>query len=188
MNAPDEPGPLWWVFAPYAYALILAGSALQVWTGAGGGPLGHRSVVIGLAGLLPLGVHAAWTWFGLPGERDPTPLTLGPVGLALASALFPGGLLEVRPLAQHELIERLPLGVVMADRSGAVFDVNPHAERALALPRAELIGRSLDAIVAEAPTSYRVEISEVTLASRPMARFAFLHPPDAAVRERQDAA
>jgi len=110
------------------------------------------------------------------------------VGLALASALFPGGLLEVRPLVQHELIERLPLGVVMAYLSGVVFEVNPQAARALALPRAELIGRSLDEIVAEAPTSYRVEISEVTLASRPMARFAFLHPPDAAVRERQDAA
>lgn len=184
----NRPGPLWWVFTYYAYALILLGSALHVWGGLRRrGPHGRQTLVIGIAGLLPLGVHVGWTWLGFPGDRDPTPLTLTPVGLALAASLFPGGLLDLRPLAQRELIEHLPLGVVMADRRGTILDVNPCAELALGLPRAELVGRALDAIVAEAPARYRVEISEVALASRVVARFAFLHPPSDSARRDQAA-
>ena len=189
MVEPGRPGPLWWVFTPYAYALILAGSALHVWSGVRRrGPRGHQTIAIGLSGLLPLVAHASWMWFGIPDGRDPTPLLLTPVGLALASTLFPGGLFDVRPLAQRELIDHLPLGVVMADRAGTVFAVNVHAEMALALPRAEAIGRALDAIVGEAPPSYRVEQSEVLLASHVVARFAFLHPPAGTGAARDEAA
>ncbi len=189
MTEPGQPGPLWWVFTPYAYALILAGSALHIGGGIRRrGPRGYQAIAIGLAGLLPLAVHASWTWLGFPEGRDPSPLVLTPVGLALASTLFPGGVFDVRPLAQRELIDHLPLGVVMADRSGAVFAINVHAEMALALPRAEAIGRALDAIVAEAPASYRVEQSEVLLASQIVARFAFLHPPVATHAHRDEAA
>ncbi len=187
MPAPDRPGPLWWVFMPYGYALILIGSAWHIGTALRRrGPRRLQTLAIGVAGLLPLAAHVSWTWFGFPDGRDPTPLLLTPVGLALASTLFPGGLFDVRPLAQRELIDHLPLGVVMADRAGTVFAVNLHAEMALALPRAEAIGRALDAIVAEAPPSYRVEQSEVLLASQVVARFAFLHPPagTAMARER----
>ncbi len=189
MPAPDRPGPLWWVFTPYAYALIFGGSALHIWSGLRRrGARGLQALAIGAAGLLPLAAHASWTWLGFPDGRDPTPLLLTPVGLALASTLFPGGLFDVRPLAQRELIDHLPLGVVMADRAGTVFAVNVHAEMALALPRAEAIGRALDAIVAEAPPSYRVEQSEVLLASQVVARFAFLHPPAGTVVARDAAA
>lgn len=189
MPEPNRPGPLWWVFTPYAYALILAGSALHVWSGLQhGGTRGHQTVAIGVAGLLPLAAHVSWTWLGFPGGQDPTPLLLTPVGLALAGTLFPGGLFDVRPLAQRELIDHLPLGVVMADRAGVVFAVNLHAELALSLPRAEAIGRALDAIVEETPAAYRVELSEVTLASQVVARFAFLHPPAGTSLRREEAA
>ncbi len=189
MTNVGRPGPLWWVITPYAYALIVAGSALHIGSGLRRhGPRGYHAMAIGLAGLLPLAAHVGWTWFGFPDGRDPTPLLLTPVGLALASTLFPGGLFDVRPLAQRELIDHLPLGVVMADRAGTVFAINVHAEMALALPRAEAIGRALDAIVAEAPPSYRLEQSEVLLASQVVARFAFLHPPAGSARVRDEAA
>lgn len=185
MQGPGRPGPLWWVYTPYAYALILTGSVLLLFRGAqrGGSP-GRHQVVIGAAALLPLAAHAAHTWLGVPAGRDPTPLTLTPVVLAVVGMLLPGSILDVRPLARGELLDHLPLGVVMADRSGMVFDVNPYAEMALALARAEAIGRSLDAILAEVPASYRVEISEVELVSRVVARFAFLHPPQGQREER----
>jgi hypothetical protein len=189
MSEPGRPGPLWWVFTPYAYAMILAGSALHVGSGLRRrGSNGYQTIAIGLAGLVPLFAHASWTWLGFPEGPDPSPLLLTPVGLSLASTLFPGGIFDVRPMAQRELIDHLPLGVVMADRSGAVFAINVHAEMALAMPRAEAIGRALDAIVAEAPASYRVEQSEVLLASQIVARFAFLHPPAGASIERDEAA
>jgi len=184
-----QPGPLWRAFTPFAYAMILAGSTLHVMSGLQrGGSRGAPSIAIGLSALLPLAAHVSWTWFGFPDGRDPTPLLLTPVGLALAGALFPGGLFDVRPLAQRELIDHLPLGIVMADRSGRVFSVNLHAEMALSLPRAEAIGRALDAIMAEAPDRYRVEQSEVRVAGRVVARFAFLHAPPETVLRHESAA
>jgi PAS domain-containing protein len=190
MPAPHHPGPLWWTYALYAWALILAGCAIHVWSALGQSHRRHRwqGLAIGLTALLPVGVSVAWTWLDFPGAYDPTPMALTPVGIALASALFPGGLLDVRPLAQRGLIAHLPLGVVMADRSGTVFEVNPHAEAALARAREAVVGRSLEAVVSEAPPSYRVEISEVTLASRVVARFAFLYPPEMQGADHSDAA
>jgi PAS domain-containing protein len=180
MQGPREPGPLWWSYTVYAYGLILIGCGIHVWSGVRRSDRAHRvsTVAIGVAGLVPLAVHASYSWIGIGWDYDPTPILLTPVGVALASALFPGGLLDVRPIAQQDLIDRLPLGVVMADRSGAVFEVNPHAEMALALSRDEVLGRALDAIVSNAPRGYRVEISEVQLANRLVARFAFLYPPE----------
>jgi hypothetical protein len=189
MPEPGRPGPLWWAFTPFAYAMILAGSVLHIGSGSRRrDSRGFQTIAIGFAGLLPLVAHASWTWLGFPEGRDPTPLLLTPVGLALAATLFPGGLFDVRPLAQRELIDHLPLGVVMADRSGTVFAVNVHAEMALALPRAQAIGRALDAIVADAPESYRVEQSEVLMASQVVARFAFLHPPPGQTLRHDEAA
>lgn len=186
MRGPHEPGPLWWVYSIFSYLLIILGIGVHVWSGLRQSDRRQRAqtIAIGLSGLLPLGTHVAYAALGFPWAFDPTPMTLTPSGVALASALFPGGLLDVRPVAQQELIERLPLGVVMADRSGAVFDVNPHAQRVLGVSRNEALGRALDAIVAEAPVGYRVELSEVQLASRVVARFAFLHPPEGAGRRK----
>lgn len=187
MRGPREPGPLWWAYTAYAYGLVLLGCGVHVVCGIRRSDQSHRrsTLAIGLAGLVPLAVHAAYSWGGFGWAHDPTPITLTPVGVALASALFPGGLLDVRPIAQQDLIEHLPLGVVMADRSGAVFEVNPHAEMALAVSREEALGRALDAIVSDAPRSYRVEISEVHRASRVVARFAFLYPPEMQGVERR---
>jgi PAS domain-containing protein len=175
-----EPGPLWWIYTLFSYALVLLGCTVHVANGIRRESRVHRVqlVGIGLAGLVPLGTHAAHHWLDLGLRYDPTPFTLMPVGIALASSLFPGGLLDVRPIAQRNLIDHLPLGVVMADGSGAVFEVNPHAERALALAREDALGRALDALLAEAPPGYRVELSEVRVATRLVARFAFLYPPE----------
>jgi PAS domain-containing protein len=188
MPAPHRPGPLWWVYALYAYVLIAAGIGIHVWCGLRRQQHRWQAIGIAVTGLLPLVVHVSWTLRGFPGPFDPTPMTLTPVGLVLAASLFPGGLLDVRPIAHQDLIERLPLGVVIADRSGTIFEVNPHAELALALSRAELLGRALDAILAEVPTCYRVETSEVALATRVVARFAFLYPPEMQGARRRDAA
>jgi PAS domain-containing protein len=180
MHAPRQPGPLWWVYVVYSYLLVLLGVGVHLRKGMRA-PRGIRRwqrIAIGLAGLVPLGTHMAYAWSGFTWPCDPTPMTLTPIVVVLASALFPGGLLDVRPIAQQELIDHLPLGVVVADRSGAVIDVNPHAEQALALRRDQAVGRSLDAVVGEAPGAYRIEISEVQRATRVIARFAFLYPPE----------
>ena len=180
MRAPREPGPLWWIYVLYSYALVLIGVGVHLRKGLRA-PRGIRRwqrIAIGLAGLVPLGTHMAYAWSGFAWPCDPTPMTLTPIVVVLASALFPGGLLDVRPIAQQELIQHLPLGVVVADRSGAVIDVNPHAERALALRRDQAVGRALDAVVGGVPGAYHVEISEVHRATRVIARFAFLYPPE----------
>lgn len=159
--------------------MILIGGAIHVLAGlrAGTRRIRWQRFAIGATGLVPLLAHVGFAASGFTWPRDPTPIALMPVGIALASALFPGGLLDVRPLVQQELIERLPLGVVLADRSGAVIDVNPHAQYALGLTQGQAHGRTLEAVLAGVDPGYRVEISEVMLAGRRLAHFAFLHPP-----------
>jgi PAS domain-containing protein len=179
-------GPLWWVHAFYAYALVVSGTAMQLSAAIrgrrAGGPGRWRWLSIGVASLLPLAGNAAYIATGRSWSHDPTPLLIGVTLLALRSAVFSGGLLEVLPVAQRDLIDHLPFGVVLADRFGAVIDVNPAAERRLGMLRRDALGRALEAVLAFAPPGTPVETTGVEVRGREVARFALLDLPAPAAR------
>jgi len=174
-------GPLWWVHAGYAYLLIVSGATIYLATALrahrAGGAERWRWLSIGLASVLPLAGNAAYVASGFAWSHDPTPVLIGVTLLAIRSAVFAGGLLEVLPIAQRDLIDHLPFGVVLADRSGAVIEVNPAAQRRLGMRRSEALGRALEAVLAFAPPRTPVEITRVELRGREMARFALLDLP-----------
>jgi len=173
-------GPLWAVHCVYGYALVGIATAIYLTTALRPGRPGRKwRLAIGTASLLPIAGNAAYlaNWFDF--AYDPTPVLVGATLVLLRRAVFPGGLLDALPIAQRDLIDHLPLGVVLADRHGVVIDVNGAAVRGLALSRREALGRTLDAVLGHAPRGTRIETSSVELRGREEARFALLEFPTA---------
>ncbi|HTF35468.1 MAG TPA: histidine kinase N-terminal 7TM domain-containing protein [Myxococcota bacterium] len=171
----DRLGPLWWVHCAYAYALVFAGITICLLTALRPGwPWRKRRLAIGIASLVPLAGNFAYIVSDLRFEHDPTPALLGASLLLLRQALFPGGLLDVLPIAQRDLIDHLPFGMILSDQSGVVIDLNGAARRGLAISRLEALGRTLDAVLGHAPSSTRIEISPIELRGGTQARLAVL--------------
>jgi PAS domain-containing protein len=171
-------GPLWWVHCAYSYALISAGIAICFVTALRPGwPWRKRRFAICVASLVPVAGNFAHIASDLPFEHDPTPALLGALLLLLRRALFPGALLDVLPIAQRDLIDHLPLGVILSDPGGVVIDMNGAAGRGLAISRLEALGRTLDAVLGHAPPGTRIEISPIELRGGTQARLALLDFP-----------
>lgn len=187
-------GPLWHVHMVYAYLLVTAGCCVHIATAfVDPRPGRKRRLAIGATSLLPFAGNALYVQGWLPFTHDPAPVLMGLTMLVLRPLMFRGGLLEVLPIAQRDLIDHLPFGVVLTDRDGVVIDVNAAAERGLGMARREALGRDLDAVLAYAPAGTRIETSTVTVRGREAARFALLEfsAPGArsrAVQEALDAA
>lgn len=178
-DAVDEYGPLWWVTVGYSYALMLAGCALFIvealrWSRPGRWP---RRVLVGVAPLVPMAGNASYIAGGMADPNDPTPVLFGVALLALQGALFRGDLLQALPISQHDLIEQLPLGVILTDCGGVVFDLNPAAERQLGMPEAQAMGRNLDAVLAEAHREVRAEVSPIFSNEREAGQLVLIHRP-----------
>ena len=178
-SALDQYGPLWWVAGAYGYLLIATGSALLIASAFRRRRWGAwlRSLVVGVVALIPLAGNAVYVASGMPWMVDPTPLLLGAALLALRSAIFSGGLLEVLPVSQHDLIRQLPLGVILTDRRGVVIDLNPAAERRLCVSQAHAVGRTLDAILSEAESHVRADIVPIFSQNREAGQLVLIDPP-----------
>ena len=113
----------------------------------------------------------------MPWPVDPTPLLLGAALLALRSAIFSGGLLQALAVSQHDLIQQLPLGVILTDRRGVVIDVNPAAERRLCVSRASAVGRTLDAILSEAESHVCADVVPIFSQDREAGQLVLIDPP-----------
>jgi PAS domain-containing protein len=175
----DVYGDLWWVAMAYNYSLVLTGSALFMvsalrwkipgrWT---------RRLAVGIAPLLPLAANASYVASGMAWPADPTPLLFSVALVALSSAIFSGGLLQALPISQHDLIEQLPIGVVLTDRAGVVIDVNPAAELRLGITEATAIGRTLDAILGEATEDADAEVSPIFSNGREAGQLVLIDKP-----------
>ncbi len=172
---PIEAGPLYWVLLGYAYTLVLLGSAVLGWSAVQADQrLRSERLLLGLGSLVPLVGNVLWVVSDFDSSGDPTPILIGVTLLILRRALVPGRLLDALPIAQRNLIEHLPLGVVLADSRGVVIDVNPAGQDMLGLPHAGALGRALDAVLAEAPSDLKIQEGTARTGDAAMARFAIL--------------
>ncbi len=175
----DAYGPLWWVGLAYNYALVVSGTVLFLVSAVRWKVPGQwrRRLLVGLAPLVPLAGNAAFVANGLAWPMDPTPLLFSVALLALGNAIFAGGLLQALPISQHDLIEQLPIGVVLTDRAGTVIDVNPAAERLLGISEATAVGRTLDAILSEAEDDVDAEVTPIFSGDREAGQLVLIDPP-----------
>jgi PAS domain-containing protein len=178
-NAPDRLGPLGWVMSAYDYALVLMATAVLLASALRWDVPGRwtRRIAVGLAPLVPLAGNAFYLWAGLSPRLDPTPLLFNVALVALHAAITSGGLLQALPVSQHDLIDQLPLGVILTDRSGVVISMNPAAERHVGMPEARAIGRSVDAVLSEASEDVHAEVSPVRSGEREAGQLVLIDPP-----------
>jgi PAS domain-containing protein len=176
----DRYGPMWWVALVYSYALVVAGSAAFLTAAIRGTAPGDRvrRAGLGLAALAPLVGNALYVADGLQARYDPTPLLFGVALLALRHALLNDVLFRLPPISQHDLIEQLPIGVILADRHGTVIDLNPAAEQRLGISEARALGRTLDAVLAAAADDLRAEVSPIRSGGREAGQLVLIDPPE----------
>jgi len=174
----DGYGPLFWVVVVYSYVLVLGGCGLFV---AHALQTRHRAGLLqrlwlGLAALIPTVGNAIYLSRGMPGSSDPTPVLFGAALVALYVSLSTGTLLQALPITQHDLIEQLPLGVVLTDRNGMVISLNTAAERHLGTNEGWAAGRNLDAIFAEASDDLRADITPIVANGREAGQLVLIDP------------
>jgi len=188
LPASDAPqvqvGPLMWWFIAYAWTLVLMGVSLLLYGAWQADSPELRRVRLKLAGsvIVPLAANATTVWsLARTGQTglDLTPAMMAVTLIAFRRSILSGGILDVLPVAQRDIIQHLPFGVVLADDQGAVIDVNPAAEELLGVPRMDALGRALEAVISRAPLELRIEISNVRGRSGESARFALLEAPKA---------
>jgi len=176
----DQYGPLWWLTGSYGYALVTAGCALfaiEAWRWRRPGQWVRR-LCVGVSPLIPLAGNAAYIARGLFDPYDPTPLLFGVTLVALRGALDRGPLLQALPASQHDLIEQLPIGVILADRKGVVVDMNPAAENCVAVTKSSAIGRNCDAVLSEAGQDLRCDVTPIFSNGREAGQLLLIYPPD----------
>ncbi|NNL66865.1 MAG: PAS domain-containing protein [Myxococcales bacterium] len=187
-----EVGPLFWWSVAYAWALVMAGVVVLL-RGAIQAPealLRRERVKMALSVLVPLaasGFNIARIHDGI-WAPDFTPILIAVTLLAFRRSILSGGVLDVVPVAQSDIIRHLPFGVVLADGQGAVIDLNPAAEELLEMSYDDAVGRALEAVIGRAALDVRIEISSVRGRGGESARFALLEPPKAAVGAADGAA
>lgn len=158
-----EEGPLFPLWMAWSYLLMLGGVALFVraafrWPRQG---LRYRVTALAVAVLIPLLGNFLYVFGGLGLEEDPTPVLVGLAVLPLRAAIFHGGLFDVLPIDQRDLLQRLPVGIVLADPERGVIEINERAQEVLDLTRAEAMGRDLEALLAEAPSDVAFHLEDV---------------------------
>jgi PAS domain-containing protein len=176
----DQYGPVWWLTVTYSYALMATGCGLFLvealrWRRPG---QWIRRLCVGMAPMIPLTGNSIYIARGMIDPFDPTPLLFGVVLVALRNALYPGSLLQALPISQHDLIEQLPVGLILTDRSGVVIDLNPAAQKRLAVTESCAIGRNYDAVVSEADPDLRPDVTPIFSHGREVGQLVLLDPPD----------
>lgn len=163
-SAGDE-GPLFDAWTAYAYALLAFGTGVFVvgiwrWPGERRLP---RAVALVAGVTIPvlgnavhvLGIHRF--------PIDPTPVLIGAAALPLRSAIFRAGFFDVVPVEQQDLLMRLPIGIVLADDQRGILQINRRAQEILGISRDLALGRSIEALLAEAPPQLAFHVEELDL-------------------------
>jgi len=171
-------GPLWTVMAVYGFSLTLLGCVILISAAIRWNQSGEltRRIAIGLAPLVTVvgsGLYFTGVW-QLP--ADPTPLLLGLTFVILHSGIFAGGLLLPLAVSQHALIQQLPVGIVLTDRSGGVVDINRVAEQRLGIVATAAIGRNFDAVIDAAGVGVDYEVTPVMSAGSEAGQIVLLDP------------
>lgn len=176
-----EHGPWFWAHLVYSYLLLLAGTLLLFWAF-----LRAPGVYRAQAGAL-LGAAVA-PWVGnalyLAGLSPVRHLDLTPYGFVVSGALIAWSLLRLRlldlvlgivPIARAAIVESMPDGYLVLDRSGQIVDLNPAALQILGRSRRAVVGQPLGAVApdwaraleaADEKAGRRLEVSVGTVPDR----------------------
>lgn len=125
------PGPWYPVQVAYSFVAMSIGVGLLVGYAWSLPPTLRRQVlVIASAAIFPGAALVLYTFGVRPlGDIDITPLGFAIAALIIAHALFRHRFLDLVPVAAPTVIERIPIGVVVIDKTDRVVAMNPAAAR-----------------------------------------------------------
>ena len=136
-------GPLFWLHTFYTYGAIMIGLGVFLQS-----MLASRLVyrnqarLVIIAALFPLlGNLAHLLGLQIRAVDDPTPFLFGASGLIMFYATQQYKLLDLTPIAQREIFEEMPDGMLVLDQRGAIATINPRAARLLEIQPADWVGR-----------------------------------------------
>jgi PAS domain-containing protein len=180
-------GPVLWIAAFCSWTIGGLGCALFVAAavrlqGTGQWP---RRIGVVIAGLLPVVSDISVLAFDLPWTSDPTPIALAGALLILHRAMFTGGLLDVLPISQLDLVTHLPVPVLIADRHGTVIDANPPAHARLGLTVHRILSRPIDEVLADTADHPETEIWPIVANGREHAQIVLLDPQSKSIPRRE---
>jgi diguanylate cyclase (GGDEF)-like protein/PAS domain S-box-containing protein len=125
-------GGVWfWIFIIYTYLILLLASIIIIQK-----IIRERLIFQVQAALLLIGMILPWAgnilsmigFMPFPG-LDLTPFLFTLSGLCFMVAFFRFGLLDIKPIAQSQLMKNLLDGVIILDKTNRIVDYNPEAEK-----------------------------------------------------------
>lgn len=140
----SEAGPLFWAFQIWSVTVAAGGLALCGWLAWTRSGATRRCMALLTAGVcFPLASHMiSMLWPELIGfPLTPSSLALTCVLVVIAIERF--RLLDVQPLARHDVVESSSDAVIVADSEEAMVDLNPAARELLGLGRGAVEGWTL---------------------------------------------
>lgn len=148
-----ERGLLFWLHTIYSYGCILVGIGLFVHVMVEAPPIyRHQSQLVVIGAFIPVvGNLAHLLGMQTRAVDDPTPFLFAASGLVLAFAALRYQLLDLVPIAQREVFESMPDGVVALDQRGIVALINPPVPRLFAVQHSQWVGRTLLDLVRDSP-------------------------------------
>lgn len=145
-------GPAFWVHAGYSYILLLASTALLIRSLARSPQLYRGQVTLLLVGSFTPWVANAVFIFDispLPSAIDLTPLAFVVTGFAFGWNLYRFRLMDLVPVARHEVMRGMADAVLVLNRANRIVDANPAARRLLGRESSEVIGRPVAEFLAQ---------------------------------------
>ena len=138
-------GPWFWIHSVYSYTLLLAGaffivrSVRHMW-----GPYRGQAVALLVAVAAPwIGNIVYLSGLSPIPYLDPTPFAFTISVIALVWGIFGFRLMDLSPVARDMVVEEMSEGMVVLDAQARIADMNPAAERLLAISAAQAIGRPM---------------------------------------------
>ncbi len=148
-------GPFFWVHAIYGYLCVVAGLWIFIRTMITAPPFyQHQARLAVIGALFPvIGNILHLAGLQLQIVDDPTPFLFVFSGLTFYYATIRYHLLDLMPIAQREVFENIPDGVVVLDPRHRVLTYNAAAPRLLALHTSDWTGQSLVSLTEASPLS-----------------------------------
>ena len=138
-------GPAYWINFGYAYLAMLVGIVLLLRSAVQRIRVFTNQTLLLIAGVvIPSVINIMFSLGVTPiPDMDLAPFSFLITGFFWSLALFRFRMLDIVPIAREQVLDTMPVGVVVLDKDGRVLDMNPAAGKMLELLPVEMVGRSL---------------------------------------------
>ena len=141
-------GPLFWIWAIYAYAVLLSSSILLIQAMVRF-PRHYKAQISLLlaAAFLPMIPNILYlTGINFMKPYDPSSLFFALSALLIGLSILKYRFFDVVPVAYHSVFRNMKSGVLVLDNRRKILDLNPKAEKIFSVTHLKAIGQSLESL------------------------------------------